>query len=811
MTGRRLNARAQAILDRATAQTQGLEPELLFAGVLAALIDEVWLRSVLENLDMDPVRLHQALGQRIASGRKPSAENEASTTLVEQLVASSQEEARALGEEDIHPQALLLGLLRAVENACPHLLAELSLNAAEIRRETLALSASSHKVHDVKDDVSSPAHSLPPSSTPALDAFARNLTELAKQHKLDPVIGREQEVERLIQILGRREKRHAVLIGEEGVGKTAIVERLAQYVAEGDVPEFLCDKRIVILDMAAIVSGAKYRGQVEERMKAVLHELARERNAILFIDDVDKLIRGTKEEAAFDGGYLVAAALRRGELQCLLAATPDAWRANQPRLGALASHFDSIVVEPTSPEQTLEVLRGLRSLYEQHHQVRITDEAIAAAVELSCQFLPERFLPDKAIDVIDEACARIRLRAARAEEAKRPLLSQSERETLREQREDALARCDFEAAALLQQQIETPRAQEAPTERELAGESQLSDAVVSDDAIRQTIAEICGMTCEPMTSHERSPLVELEDRLRDQVIGHADAIQRIAKVLRRNRMGLRHSDRPFGSFVFAGTCVSGKTQVTAALAEHLFGKLDAVIRRDMTEFSDATPATSLFAPSNNDYVGYETRLTDELRRWNGGVLLLNQIERAHPLIFDKLHQILTTGRLTCPNGQEIDFRNIVLIMTTEWTWEHLGFPSQGDGLPVLSDNRVFPQRFLAAVDQLIYFESPHAEDVRRAISRSLAAIRERLNLRGIQLEVTEDTINSFIHMNSKSDRGEVPWKWLIKKLIEDPLVEYLFVSAAHGGRTVVVTPTRGSDFEPRFQFTTKANDKNQDS
>jgi ATP-dependent Clp protease ATP-binding subunit ClpC len=604
------------------------------------------------------------------------------------------------------------------------------------------------------------------SKTPALDSFGRDLTELARQGKLDPVIGREREIERAIQVLCRRMKNNPVLLGEAGVGKTAIVEGFAQRVISGQVPELLADKRIVVLDLAMMVAGTKYRGQFEERIKAVMNEVRRARNTILFIDELHTLVGAGGAEGAIDAANVLKPALSRGEIQCIGATTLDEYRKYIEKDSALARRFQEIVVEPPSKSETIEILKGLREKYEEHHRVQITDNAIASAVEISDRYISARCLPDKAIDVIDEAGARVRLRSM----TRPPDLKEidDEVERLNKEKEEAVANQDFEKAAALRDQADKLKKKKDQITREWRDKSRETDGVVDEEVIAEVVSKMTGIPLTRLTTEDSLRLMKMEDDLHKRVVSQDQAVKAVAKAVRRSRSGLKDPRRPTGCFVFAGPTGVGKTLLAKALAEFMFGDADALVHIDMSEYMEKHNVSRLIgAPPG--YVGYEEggQLTEKIRRRPYAVVLLDEIEKAHPDVFNMLLQVMEEGRLTDSFGRHVDFRNTILIMTTNAGAEAIknesafGFqkPDTDASYDSMKERvlerieRVFRPEFLNRLDDTIIFRHLNEDDLKNIVEYELAKVRERLKERGLALELTDDAKQFIINKGSNLDMG----------------------------------------------------------
>jgi ATP-dependent Clp protease ATP-binding subunit ClpC len=738
------------------------------------------------------------------------------TPRAKKVIEYSMEEARNLNHNYVGTEHILLGLLREQEGVAAQVLMNLGLKLDEVREEVLNLLG--HGIEGaegerggrggVSEEGGSGEGRKSRSKTPALDSFGRDLTELARQKKLDPVIGRENEIERAIQILSRRTKNNPVLLGEAGVGKTAIVEGFAQRVIEGDVPELLMDRRIVVLDLAMMVAGTKYRGQFEERIKAVMNEVRRAKNTILFIDELHTLVGAGGAEGAIDASNVLKPALARGEIQCIGATTLDEYRKYIEKDSALARRFQEVLVEPTSAEDTVKILRGLRDRYEEHHRVQITDDAIGAAVELSNRYITGRCLPDKAIDVIDEAGARVRLKSM----SKPPNLKEidEEVEALNRQKEEAVANQDFEQAARLRDQADKLKKKKQQITKEWREKSRENGGVVDEDVIAEVVSKMTGIPLTRMTTEDSLRLMQMEDELHKRVISQDEAIKAISRAVRRSRSGLQDPKRPTGTFVFAGPTGVGKTLLAKALAEFMFGDAEALIQIDMSEYMEKHNVSRLIgAPPG--YVGYEEggQLTEQIRRRPYAVVLLDEIEKAHPEVFNMLLQVMEEGRLTDSFGRNIDFRNTILIMTTNAGAEAIknesafGFSTGGkdddhsyDGMKsrvVDEIEKVFRPEFINRVNDIIVFRHLTDNDLKHVVDLELTKVRDRLQEKGLTVELTEEAKEFLVKKGSNTDYGARPLRRAIETFVEDPLAEELLKGEFAGKDTVKIDVKKVGD------------------
>lgn len=818
----RFTDRARKVMQLANQEAQRFNHEYIGTEhILLGLVKEGTgvAANVLKNLDIDlrKIRLEvekivQAGPDMVTMGKLPQ------TPRAKKVIEYSIEEARNLNHNYVGTEHLLLGLLREQEGVAAQVLMNLGLKLEDVREEVLNLLGhnmdSGETTSGGGGGGGERTASKGKSKTPALDSFGRDLTELARQGKLDPVIGRQNEIERVIQVLSRRTKNNPVLLGEAGVGKTAIVEGLAQLVIDSNVPELLRDRRIVVLDLAMMVAGTKYRGQFEERIKAVMNEVRRAKNTILFIDELHTLVGAGGAEGAIDASNVLKPALARGEIQCIGATTLDEYRKYIEKDGALERRFQQIIVNPPSREETVEILRGLRDRYEAHHRVQIKDEALEAAVELSDRYITARCLPDKAIDVIDEAGARIRLKAMTRPPDLKELDGQIEQ--LNQEKEAAVAEQDFEKAAHLRDQADKLKKKKELITREWREKSKEIDGVVDEEVIREVVNKMTGVPLTRINADETQRLLTMEDELHKTVVSQHEAINAIAKAVRKSRAGLKDPKRPIGSFIFAGPTGVGKTLLAKRLAQFMFGDENALVQIDMSEYQEKHNVSRLWgAPPG--YIGYEEggQLTEKIRRRPYSVVLLDEIEKAHPDVWNSLLQIMEEGRLTDNVGRLIDFKNTILIMTTNIGAEQIvGRPQFGlyqkkdeqatyekmkDTLKSEMERNFRPE-FLNRVDDVIVFRSLNDDDLKRIIDIELGKVCKRLKEKNVVLVLTDEAKNFLITKGTNKEYGARPLRRAIEQFLEDPLAEELLRGNFAGKDTVTVRVQEGPGGEKRLGF-----------
>jgi ATP-dependent Clp protease ATP-binding subunit ClpC len=720
------------------------------------------------------------------------------TPRVKKVLALAGKEAKALNHSYVGTEHILLGLLREGEGVAARVLKSLEVDIERTRNEILK--ELDPNFTPPESEAESPQEGNKKEvKTPALRAFGRDLTELAKKAELDPVIGRKNEIERVIQILCRRTKNNPVLLGEAGVGKTAIVEGLAQEIAAGDIPELLRDKRVITLDLALMVAGTKYRGQFEERIKAVMDEIRRSKNVILFIDELHTIVGAGSAEGAMDASNIIKPALSRGELQCVGATTLNEYRKYIEKDAALERRFQTVKVEAPSVEEAVQILKGLRPKYEAHHKARLTDEALEAAVKLSDRYLTGRFLPDKAIDVMDEAGARARINAMTRPPDVKDI--EKEIEAIRIEKEAAIKAQDFEKAAALR---DSEKQTKDKLERILSDwreQREEREVVVGADDILHIVSKWTGVPLHRMEEAETQKLLQMEENLRGRVIGQDEAVVAISKALRRSRADLKDPRRPIGSFIFLGPTGVGKTFLARSLAEFMFGDPDALIQIDMSEYMEKFTASRLIG-SPPGYVGYEEggQLSEAVRRRPYSVVLFDEIEKAHPDVMHLLLQILEEGKITDSLGRKIDFRNTIIIMTSNVGAEIIkrqvsmgfGAASGADSYEQMRDKildeskRVFKPEFLNRLDDMIVFHTLNREDLVRIVDLEVAKVVDRVKAKEIKIQVDPTAVEFLIDKGYDPTYGARPMRRAVEKYLEDPFAEELLRSNIKIGDTIVV-------------------------
>jgi len=816
----RYTERAQKVLS--LAQEQAIElghPAVGTEHLLLGLVSEGEgiAAKALSNLGVDRDKVREAILKLIGEGDSRSQEI-GFTPRAKMVLELSWDEARQMGVNYVGTEHILLGLIREGEGVAAYILASFGLTAEKIRVEILKLLSGS-----MGNPIGMFVFGIGPqgisfqqmpnknvaktskSGTPTLDQFGRDLTVLAREGKLDPVIGREKEIERVIQVLSRRTKNNPVLIGEPGVGKTAIAEGLAQRIEEKKVPETLAEKRVVTLDLSGLLAGSKYRGEFEERLKKVLEEIVQSGDVILFIDELHTLIGAGAAEGAIDAANILKPALARGELQCIGATTIDEYRKYIEKDAALERRFQPIMVGEPTKEEAIQILYGLRDKYEAHHRVKITDKAIEAAVNLSDRYITDRFLPDKAIDLIDEAASRVRLNIFTAP----PDLKEVETkiEEVKKEKEAAIHAQEYEKAAKLRDEEQELKAKLENLQKEWETKKGIAKSEVTEDDIAAIVASWTNIPVAKLAQEESERLLKLEETLHERVIGQEEAVSAVSRAIRRARSGLKDPKRPVGSFIFLGPTGVGKTELARALAENLFGDENALIRLDMSEYMEKHTVSRLIG-SPPGYVGYEEagQLTEAIRRKPYSVVLFDEIEKAHPEVFNILLQVLDDGRLTDGKGRTVDFRNAVIIMTsnvgasTIKKDRSLGFKTNEDaqesyermksrGMEEL--RKTFRPEFLNRVDELIVFHPLDREHLKQIIGLMLKELEKRIADQQLKIEVTEEAKELLLNEGFNEEYGARPLRRAIQKLVEDQLSDGLIEGKFKAGDTVLVDAVEG--------------------
>jgi ATP-dependent Clp protease ATP-binding subunit ClpC len=739
---------------------------------------------VLQKMGLDLERVRMEVEERVGSHPETNMIGDIPyTPRVKKVLALAGKEAKALNHPYVGTEHILLGLLREGEGVAARVLKSLEVDPARTRNEILKELDPNFKPPE-SEAQSRQEGTKKGVNTPALRTFGRDLTELAKSGELDPVIGRKNEIERVIQILCRRTKNNPVLLGEAGVGKTAIVEGLAQEIAAGKMPELLRDKRVITLDLALMVAGTKYRGQFEERIKAVMDEIRRSKNVILFIDELHTIVGAGSAEGAMDASNIIKPALSRGELQCVGATTFNEYRKYIEKDAALERRFQTVKVEAPTVEEAVQILKGLRPKYETHHKAKLTDEALEAAVRLSDRYITGRFLPDKAIDVMDEAGARARINSM----TRPPDVKEIEKniETIRAEKEAAIKAQDYEKAAALR---DSEHHTKDKLERILNGwqeQREEREVIVTGDDIMHIVSKWTGVPLNRMEQKEAQKLLKMEEELKQQVIGQDEAVIAISKALRRSRADLKDPRRPIGSFIFLGPTGVGKTFLARSLAEFMFGDADALIQIDMSEYMEKFTGSRLIG-SPPGYVGYEEggQLSEAVRRRPYSVVLFDEIEKAHPDVMHLLLQILEEGKITDSLGQKIDFRNTIIIMTSNVGAElikrqtAMGFgATAGHGSyeamrdKILDESkRVFKPEFLNRLDDMVVFHQLERNDLVKIVDLEVAKVIERVGAKDIKVHLDTTAVEFLIDKGYDPTYGARPMRRAVEKYLEDPLAE----------------------------------------
>lgn len=790
----RFTQRAQKVLQLAQEEAIRMKHESIGTEhILLGLIREGGgiAAKALEAIEVNMEVIEEGVKELVGTGEKDVGPIVHYTPRAKKVIELSVDESRKLGHSYIGTEHLLLALIREGEGVAARVLSNVGVSLNKARQQVLQLLGSNEQ---------SPSGSNASASvnTPTLDGLARDLTQVAREGSLDPVIGRNNEITRVIEVLSRRTKNNPVLIGEPGVGKTAIAEGLAQQIVNNEVPEILRDKRVMVLDMGTVVAGTKYRGEFEDRLKKVMDEIRQAGNVILFIDELHTLIGAGGAEGAIDASNILKPSLSRGELQCIGATTLDEYRKYIEKDAALERRFQPIQVDEPTVEESILIIKGLRDRYEAHHRVKITDEAIEAAAKMSDRYISDRFLPDKAIDLIDEAGSKVRLRSYTTPPDLKEL--EAKLEAARSEKNEAVQSQEFEKAASLRDDEQKLKNQLDKTKKEWKEKQGKEESEVTVEDIATVVSMWTGIPVSKLAQTESNKLLNLEEILHGRVIGQTEAVTSISKAIRRARAGLKDPKRPIGSFIFLGPTGVGKTELARALAESMFGDEDAMIRIDMSEYMERH-STSRLVGSPPGYVGYEEggQLTEKVRRKPYSVVLLDEIEKAHPDVFNILLQVLEDGRLTDSKGRRVDFRNTVIIMTSNVGAQELkynkyvGFnldDAQTDykdmkGKMLEELKKVFRPEFLNRIDDTIVFHSLEKNDLRKIVELMTEQLTDRLKEQGIDLELTEAALDKVASEGYDPEYGARPLRRSLQKHVEDRLSEEVLKGTAISGQTII--------------------------
>ena len=755
----------------------------------------------LESLGISLEAVREKVEETIGPAGSSTTGSPPFTPRAKKVLELSLREALQLGHNYIGTEHMLLGLVREGEGVAVQVLVSLGADLSRVRQQVIQL-LSGYQSPGGKEaagaGVGPSSGQETPSGSPVLDQFGRNLTQLARERKLDPVIGREREIERVMQVLSRRTKNNPVLIGEPGVGKTAIVEGLSQKIVAADVPETIKGKQLYTLDLGALVAGSRYRGDFEERLKKVLKEIRTRGDIILFIDELHTLVGAGAAEGAIDAASILKPMLARGELQTIGATTLDEYRKHLEKDAALERRFQPIKVEQPSLPHTIEILKGLRDRYEAHHGVTITDQAVVAAANLADRYIADRFLPDKAIDLIDAAGSRLRIRRMATPPDYKAI--EDDIAKVRRDKELAIEKQNFEQAKKLREREEELLQRKAAKEQEWRAEGVDLFDVVDEEVIAEVLANWTGIPVYKLTEEETAKLLRMEDELHQRVVGQQDAIKAVSQAIRRTRAGLKDPKRPSGSFIFLGPSGVGKTETAKTLAEFLFGDEDALIQLDMSEYMEKHTVSRLVG-SPPGYVGYEEggQLTESVRRKPFSVVLFDEIEKAHPDVFNALLQILEDGRLTDAQGRTVDFKNTVIIMTSNLGTADLrkatvGFAKTDEAITYermkqkVHDalKQHFRPEFLNRIDDVIVFHELSKDEVTEIIDLMIKRVRAQLESQGLGLELTQEAKYHVVEKGYDSTLGARPLRRALQRMVEDPLSEKILWKEFRSGETIIV-------------------------
>jgi ATP-dependent Clp protease ATP-binding subunit ClpC len=764
---------------------------------------------VLESLDITVEEVRAQVARIVGQGDEVTSGQIPFTPRAKKVLELALREALSLGHNYIGTEHILLGLVRENEGVAARILLDFDADAEKIRNEIIRMLSGPGRRQGGSGGAGPSGEKS--KSSKLLDQFGRNLTKQSTEGKLDPVVGRQTEIERLMQILSRRTKNNPVLIGEPGVGKTAVVEGLAARIATNQVPELLKNKQIYTLDLAALVAGSKYRGEFEERLKKVMKEIMQRGDIILFIDELHNLVGAGAAEGAIDAASILKPALARGELQTIGATTLDEYRKYLERDAALERRFQQVRVEEPSVDDTVQILRGLRDRYEAHHRVKITDEALRASAELADRYIQDRHLPDKAIDLIDEAASRIRIRSMNAPPRYRELEEEIER--VRKEKEDSIEAQEFEKAASLRDKERKLTQKKRELEDDWRNsESSEEQPEVGEEEIADIVSMWTGIPVFKLTEAESARLVRMEEELHKRVVGQEEAIVAVAKSIRRARAGIKDPKRPTGSFIFLGPSGVGKTELARTLAEFLFGDEDAMIQVDMSEYMEKHSVSRLVG-SPPGYIGYDEggQLTEAVRRKPYSVLLLDEIEKAHPDVFNILLQILEEGKLTDAQGRRVDFRNTIVIMTSNIGASQIS-KNQGFGFSIGDEQglsydemksrvmgelkKVFRPELLNRIDEIIVFHKLAKDEIMTIVDLMLRRLREQMAQHEVTIELTAPAKELLVDKGYDPAMGARPLRRAIQRFIEDPLADYVLGRAIEPGSTILVGRKAGEDGEP---------------
>ncbi|MCK1997768.1 ATP-dependent Clp protease ATP-binding subunit ClpC [Paenisporosarcina quisquiliarum] len=792
----RFTQRSQKVLQLAQEEAIRLKHESIGTEhILLGLIREGSgiAAKALEAIEVDLKVIETGIEELVGAGKEEVGPIVNYTPRAKKVIELSVDESRKLGHSYIGTEHLLLALIREGEGVAARVLNNAGVSLNKARQQVLQLLGSTEQAHGNGNNGTAPA------STPTLDGLARDLTQIAREGTLDPVIGRSKEITRVIEILARRTKNNPVLIGEPGVGKTAIAEGLAQQIVQNEVPEILRDKRVMTLDMGTVVAGTKYRGEFEDRLKKVMDEIRQAGNVILFIDELHTLIGAGGAEGAIDASNILKPALARGEIQCIGATTLDEYRKYIEKDAALERRFQPIQVDEPSVDEAIQIIYGLRDRYEAHHRVKITDAAVEAAVKMSDRYISDRFLPDKAIDLIDEAGSKVRLRSYTTPPNLKEL--EAKLEAIRSEKNAAVQSQEFEKAASFRDKEQKLKDELEKMKNNWKEKQGKEESEVTIEDIAAVVSMWTGVPVSKLAQTESEKLLKLEDKLHERVIGQSEAVDAISRAIRRARAGLKDPKRPIGSFIFLGPTGVGKTELARALAEVMFGDEDAMIRVDMSEYMEKH-STSRLVGSPPGYVGFDDggQLTEKVRRKPYSVILLDEIEKAHPDVFNILLQVLEDGRLTDSKGRTVDFRNTVVIMTSNVGADalkfnkYVGFNLQEGGKTDYKDmkgkmleelKKAFRPEFLNRLDEMIVFHSLEKDHLKQIVSLMTDHLAKRLKEQGIELEITEAAQDKITTEGYEPEYGARPLRRAIQKHVEDRLSEELLKGEVLDGQHVI--------------------------